>query len=238
MFEELYIATRIKEHRLYSDDEVRSLPRLSARHLHSREWRIRSESARRLVDYLLVNNKSLKILEVGCGNGWLSNTLSKIPTSVVTGIDINEKELDQASRLFQSANLRFVRGDIRAGILNSQLFDVIVFAASLQYFPSLKSIIDACLAHLKSEGEIHIIDTQFYTKDAIAEARERSAVYYRSIGCPEMTKHYFHHAFGTLSAYNYERIRKPLALELLGISKSPFPWICIRHDNLNNTVGK
>jgi protein-L-isoaspartate O-methyltransferase len=233
MFEEIYIATRRKESRVYSDDEVRSLPQLPARHMHSKEWGIRKQSALRLIQYLQAKNKSLQILEVGCGNGWLSNYLSQVSLSHVTGIDINIQELQQAERLFTADNLRFIGDDIRDGILEGRLFDVIVFAASLQYFPSLTEMIKTSLLHLRADGEIHIIDSKFYSESELADARERSLAYYKSIGCSEMADHYFHHTTSELSDFNYQRLDKPSVLAILkGNAKSPFPWICVSHSTL------
>jgi protein-L-isoaspartate O-methyltransferase len=48
-------------------------------HRHYHEWQIRKASSNRLVKYLAKKQKILEILEVGCGNGWLSAKLSVIP---------------------------------------------------------------------------------------------------------------------------------------------------------------
>jgi 2-polyprenyl-3-methyl-5-hydroxy-6-metoxy-1,4-benzoquinol methylase len=230
MFEEIYIATRRKESRIYSDDEVRILPEISARHRHHNEWGIRRQSAIRLIQYLQARNKPLKILEVGCGNGWLSNRMSQLSSSEVIGIDINSLEIEQAERLFTADNLHFFRGDIRDGVLGNGTFDVIVFAASLQYFPSLKEIIDTCLLHLRAQGEIHIIDTNLYKESELADARQRSFAYYQSIECSEMADHYFHHTMSELSEFNFQKLGKLPILGLFkGNAKSPFPWICVSH---------
>ncbi|NEU07713.1 methyltransferase domain-containing protein [Flavihumibacter sp. R14] len=230
MFENIYIATRRKERRVYSDDEVRVLPQISSKHEHYREWKIRSQSERRLVHYLKEKQKPLNILEVGCGNGWLSKHLSEIPLSHVTGVDVNQEELNQAERLFKAENLKFIPGDIRSGVLQDRLFDIIVLAASVQYFSSIQGILDACLLHLEPVGEIHVIDTHFYRKSEVSEARKRSEAYYKSIGSPEMAGHYFHHCLEDLSQYNYRIMKNPSVLQsIIGGVKSPFPWICLCH---------
>ncbi len=74
-------------------------------------------TARRLVHYLGARKKTLEILEVGCGNGWLTHQLADIPGTRVTGLDINFTELQQAARVFSNdPNLRFIHGDMRSGI--------------------------------------------------------------------------------------------------------------------------
>ena len=82
-FERLYVEVRKKEGRLYSNDELKNLPEISESHHLYNEWRLRKESYKRLIKYLQSQNSSLKIVEPGCGNGWLSNRLALIPGSKV-----------------------------------------------------------------------------------------------------------------------------------------------------------
>ncbi|MEI9943399.1 MAG: hypothetical protein WDN26_04195 [Chitinophagaceae bacterium] len=49
--------------------------------------------------------------------------------------------------------------------LKDRQFDIIIFAAAIQYFPSLAGIINTALDLLKEDGEIHIIDSHFYHSD-------------------------------------------------------------------------
>src|SRR5688572_12332470 len=131
-FGKLYISLREKEGRVYSDDEVAVLPEINARHLHYGEWQMRKRSSRQLAQHLLGKGREPAILEVGCGNGWLCHQLSAITAGKITGIDINDIELQQAKRVFgHIRNLEFIYGDIREGIVKSNQYDVIVFASSV-----------------------------------------------------------------------------------------------------------
>src|SRR5258708_7832527 len=142
LFEKKYIFIRSMENRLYTDEELSKLPDIPPGHTHYKEWQIRKRSGRRLQCYLAAKKKDLEILEIGCGNGWLSHLLAEVPGTKVTGLDINFTELQQAARVFNDdPNLVFIHGDLRSGILCDRSFDCIVFAASLQYFPSLKKIV-------------------------------------------------------------------------------------------------
>src|SRR5580658_4862747 len=100
IFEKIYITIRRMENRLYTDDEVENLPMISPKHTHSNEWAIRRRSSRRLINFLLKKQFRLRILEIGCGNGWLAHSLAVIPGSEITGLDINFTELQQAARVF------------------------------------------------------------------------------------------------------------------------------------------
>src|SRR6187549_447683 len=75
---ELYIALREKEGRLVSDEELLQLPEVSLFHIHLKEWRIRKKSCEHLINYVAKKNRPLKSLEIGCGNGWLSNQLAGV----------------------------------------------------------------------------------------------------------------------------------------------------------------
>ncbi len=231
-FEERYIALRRKENRIYSDKEVFQLPDIDVQHQHYKEWMIRKASVKKLINFLKKKNQSLKIMEIGCGNGWLSSQLSKIENSEVTGLDINLTELKQAERVFKNNHrLKFVYGEINADALADKKFNVIVFAASIQYFQSLKEVLDAALQRLHESGEIHIIDSPFYAKKDVMSAKKRSKEYYKLLGFPEMAEYYFHHSIEELQPYNFKVLYKPSFIKnKLFPNNSPFPWLCIKRD--------
>lgn len=234
-FEEKYVALRRKENRVYSDSEVAQLPDIDIHHQHYKEWKIRKASAKKLTDFLSGKKRPLKILEIGCGNGWLSNLLSGIEDSDITGLDINTEELLQAERVFRSnAQVRFLYGQFNSDILADCKFDVIVFAASIQYFQSLKEIINAALMRLNELGEIHVIDSPLYPEEEVLAAKKRSKDYYAMQGFPEMVEHYFHHSIGVLQSYNFKILYKPsLIKNKLFRNNSPFPWVCIKRNYLS-----
>jgi 2-polyprenyl-3-methyl-5-hydroxy-6-metoxy-1,4-benzoquinol methylase len=226
-FEELYLAVRQREKRIYTDDQLRMLPDIDPLHIHAAEWKIRKRSCMRLLLYLFKMNRSLRILEVGCGNGWLSSRLADIPGALVTGLDINEIEIDQACRVFDKENLDFVYDTFNEDTFSGIKFDMIVFAASLQYFPSAKAIMEQALLLLNTGGEVHIIDTYFYKPEEIGKAYARTGNYYNGLGYPQMAEHYFHHSIDELSGYKHHILLNPDSiLNLLG-KKGPFHWITI-----------
>lgn len=231
MFEESYIALRKKEGTLYTDEEVQLLPLISKDHLHYKEWQVRRRSAQRLRHYLKQFKKPLKILEVGCGNGWLSNHLAQLSGSTVTGIDINATELQQAVTVFgHQRNLKFIHGDIREGALSRGQFDIIVFAAAIHYFSSFSAIIGLTLQHLRANGEIHLIDSHFYTEKEASAAKLRTEKYYSAAAFPELSGFYFHHKFSDLHPFNYKVMLKPNYLrKILLRDNNPFSWISIKH---------
>lgn len=231
LFEKKYIVIRSLENRLSTDEELIKLPSMPAEHPHYREWQMRKRSAHRLIRYLGVRRKGVEILDVGCGNGWLTHHLAEIPGSKVMGADINFTELQQAARVFSNdPNLRFVHGDIRSGILGDRQFDCIVYAAAIEYFPSLKKIIHFSLSCLKPEGEIHIIDSPFYRPDQIERAKRQSQAYFASFGYPEMADYYHHHNLDDLRSFHHDLLHNPHSVRsrLLRINH-PYPWVRIKN---------
>lgn len=227
-FETLYITVRKLQNRLYSDEQLLQLPGLPEGHPLYYEWLCRKITSEKLLHYIANKKIALNILEVGCGNGWLANKLAQIDNSIVAAIDINKTELQQAARVFDRKNLSFIYGDIRENIFPDDKFDIIVFAASIQYFPFFDEIINTALLKLNKQGEIHIIDSHFYKKAEQNKARERSYEYFSALGFPEMTDYYYHHKIDDLRPFHYKKLYDPTALKNKILkNKNPFPWICI-----------
>jgi ubiquinone/menaquinone biosynthesis C-methylase UbiE len=230
-FEKLYISLRKKEGRIFTEKEIRKLPDVSKTHAHFKEWKMRKSSCNKLLKYVKRKEHFCNILEVGCGNGWLSAQLSEITKGEVTGIDINTIELKQAKKVFASKrNLSFITGDIRNGIPGDKKFDLIVFAASIQYFKSPEEIINNALQYLTLQGEIHILDSHFYLPEKIFAARQRTKKYFSEIGFPEMSRYYFHHSLRDLQSFNYRLFRNPHSwLNKISFRKNPFYWVIIEN---------
>ena len=227
-----YILLRNKEGRIYSDKEVAVLPEIDKEHKHYNEWEVRKDTSGRLIKYLFSKKKALEILEVGCGNGWLTAKLSGIPLSRLIGIDINGEELNQAKRVFsQIENLEFFNCSMQDEMFRDRKFDVIVFAASVQYFSSLEKVLNDSLKVLKRGGEIHIIDSHLYKQNETDAARLRSNDYYKAIGFPEMSDQYFHHSLEGLKLINHDILYDPGSIiNKLRKNKNPFCWVCIRNN--------
>ena len=228
-FGDLYIDVRNQEKRVLTDCQVMFLPDIEPTHIHYKEWQVRKRSAKRLIDYLKEKSKPLNILEIGCGNGWLSSMLLTIKGSKVTGIDVNEPEIMQAKRLFKNERLDFICAGFDPQMFSDQKFDVILFAASIQYFPSIKNILQDALSCLNRNGEIHIIDTNFYSPNQVEGAARLTEQYYSEMGYPEMAAYYFHHTVNDLKPFNYQLLFNPHRLVNKISKKDPFYWVAVKH---------
>lgn len=233
-FEEAYLAARSKEDRLYPDEVVQDLPYLPSDHAQAKEWGLRQQNVEELIRYLH-EKQPQRILDLGCGNGWLTHQL-KAPKSKqeVLGVDINARELLQAQRLFANQQCHFAYGDIFEADLADKSFEAIVVASCAQYFPSLPDLLNRLLELLRPGGEIHLFDSPIYHNKTVPQARKRTDQYYQQQGVPAMQAHYHHHSWEELQAFNYELIYQPSQLinrikRKLGYQLSPFPWLIIRH---------
>jgi SAM-dependent methyltransferase len=227
-FEDLYIGVRQQEKRMYTDEQLKNLPEIDSLHIYSAEWKIRKRSAERLITYLERKRRNLRILEVGCGNGWLSAKMAAVPKTKVTGLDINQVEIAQASRVFKANNLEFIYDTFNDNTFEREKFDIIVFAASIQYFPTLVNVLNQALSILKERGEIHIVDTPLYDPLEAGAADQRSRNYYTSLGYPEMADHYYHHSMSEFWGFKYRILFNPDKIFNRLFKKDPFYWIAIR----------
>ena len=94
--EAAYIDVRKKEERIYSDEQLLKLPEIDKNHRHFKEWMYRRDSLQNLLAYLS-KKPFKKLMDLGCGNGWMSNSLSRNGFEVV-GVDVNLTELEQIGR--------------------------------------------------------------------------------------------------------------------------------------------
>lgn len=227
-FSGLYLKVRGHENRVLTDDQLKQLPYATTDNFNWKEWQRRQKSAMRFVDYLNRKNSPLQILDLGCGNGWFTNLLAQTkPDDNIIGIDINPDELQQAARVFTSLHLRFVYGDIFAlqHVFSNQ-FDIITINATIQYFGDLQKLKALLKSFLKPMGELHIIDSPIYSRNALDAAKQRTENYYRNLGFPEMTKYYYHHSFDELKEFKIKyRPKRSIFNKFIGFKDSPFPWL-------------
>jgi ubiquinone/menaquinone biosynthesis C-methylase UbiE len=217
-----YIKARSLEGRVLSDADVLELP---ISKVHCKEWGMRRHAFSKLSKYLK-NHKPINgsVLDLGCGNGWMSNQISDIGFDV-TGVDVNDLEVAQGNRLFP--NVEFHVGNVFD--LELKKFDFIVIAGAFQYFDNTTDLFVKLKSMLKENGKLIILETFFYTEKEAKNAKQSSDDYYKSIGVSEMGSFYFHQKWDCLSSSKYRVIyRLNVIFKLLnkvGGNYSPFPII-------------
>ncbi len=235
--ETLYRAVREREGRVWVDADVVRLPHVPPGHPLAAEWQLRRRSADHLLDYLTRRARPQRLLDLGCGNGWLGNALASAGHTVYA-VDLNQHELAQGARVFgANPRLRFLYADVfEAGLplgAPPAKLDGIIVAAAVQYFPDLRALIERLFELLEPGGQIHFLDSPFYTPATVAAARARTQAYYARIGFPQMLPFYQHHLSAALTTFNPVR-QNPQPLGRLGrllgrwLGRAPlFPWYVI-----------
>jgi SAM-dependent methyltransferase len=103
----------------------------------------------------------LRVLEVGCGPGYLSLELARGGFNVV-GLDISERCIEIASKfakqdpwIAQRGELNYVAGDFYSSSdLKDEAFDVVIFLGALHHFPDQLATIHRAKNLLKHNGLI------------------------------------------------------------------------------------
>jgi SAM-dependent methyltransferase len=105
----------------------------------------------------------LRILDLGAGNGWLSNRLTERGHSV-TAIDLSDDPFDGlgAARHY-NATFKTLVAEFDRLPLAGQLVDLAVFNASLHYSTNYTATLSESLRVLRPHGTLVILDSPMYT---------------------------------------------------------------------------
>lgn len=119
-----------------------------------------SEETRRRGDEVLslicsLNRQRPRILEIGCGNGWLVERL--LSFGPVTGVDIADEPIQDARRRIPSAE--FYAGDILQMDLPNNSFDLIVTLETFSHVSDQPRFIELIASLLSDRGYL-ILTTQ------------------------------------------------------------------------------
>ena len=178
-FEKQYKSVRDKEGRWLSDEAVKKLPKVDANNSHHEEWKKRAWMLQKFETYMSLASTN-NVLDIGCGNGWMTHRISN-HCETITGMDVGAEELEQAARCFGTDTTHFVCCNDWS-LLPQNSFDLVYFAGSFQYFQPTAEFWNQLLGLLKPEGEIHILETKFYSKEEAKEAELRSKAYFEKLG--------------------------------------------------------
>ena len=222
-----------KSHRFYSDAQVKELPRPFAYNVHKKEWEQRGKSLKRFIKYLKKRKHPLRILELGCGMGWFANNLSRLEHCTVVGMDISQKDIAQAQRVFERENLSFVQGDIFENDLEENSFDMVVLNKVMHHFGNLRQLLEKCQSYLDGEGEIHIIDTPVYKHSDLDESVAEQELHYQGLKSESMMDYHYFHTLDDFYPFPYDFMYKPSKMGLklkdrMKVADAPYPWIRIR----------
>lgn len=106
---------------------------------------------RRILELAPNSNGSPKVLDVGCGGGFLSNYLAKEGLSV-TGIDLSESSLAIATRKDETRTVNYIKANAYEMPFEDGSFDVITSTDFLEHVDEPKRVLREVARCLKTGG--------------------------------------------------------------------------------------
>lgn len=177
----------------------RALPRSAAGDPQEHVWRIRQRSFRTLCRELerfsavaarqrdwrrrKARRPCLTVLDIGAGNGWLSNQLAALGCQTVA-VDLLDDERDglEACRHYGHA-IVCVQADFDALPFASRQFDAVIFNGSVHYAPDVTRTLGRAERLLKPDGLLAVVDSPMFVREGDGSAmnarvRDRLATRY------------------------------------------------------------
>ncbi len=154
---------------------------------NSPDWKIRAKSFDAFLKTLKVFEKplgSLNILDLGAGNGWLSNRLAARGHNL-TAVDLTVNDFDGLGcQRFYETKFISAQAEFDHLPIPDDAMDVVVFNASLHYSVNYKTTLAESLRVLNESGLLVILDSPVYHDSASGQqmVREREAQFTKQVG--------------------------------------------------------
>jgi MPBQ/MSBQ methyltransferase len=120
---------------------------------------IYTSSARDEVAKMVDVGKQLQVLDVGCGTGYTTlGVLSVFNVGQVIGIDQNLRQLHRAVRNLSAHKSRtiFSQGDVESLPFRDGIFDAVISAGAVEYFPDPEKALKEMVRVAKPQGRVII----------------------------------------------------------------------------------
>ncbi|MGB9721195.1 MAG: class I SAM-dependent methyltransferase [bacterium] len=110
-------------------------------------------------------NKRGKVLEIGCGVGWLSLELARHGMNV-TGVDLSDRKISIAKEYYErikveegfTGKIEYIADSIHNVDFEDSTFDAVVAWDSLHHIPDISRVMRKLRCWLKENGELIICD--------------------------------------------------------------------------------
>jgi ubiquinone/menaquinone biosynthesis C-methylase UbiE len=172
-----------------SANYYRALPFKDLGGQFAKDWAIRSRSYKVLVNNVLTRlqdplERGLKILDLGAGNGWLSNRLAAQGDRVIAvDLSVNEQDGLGAWKQYEHT-FTPVQAEFNHLPVMDRFADAVIFNASFHYSENYAETLREALRVLSSKGLIVIMDSPAYRRGEAGEkmVKEREAQFKTKYG--------------------------------------------------------
>jgi ubiquinone/menaquinone biosynthesis C-methylase UbiE/uncharacterized protein YbaR (Trm112 family) len=154
----------------------------------SSDWRIRAASFDAFLKNVIIpgekSSKSLRIFDLGAGNGWLSNRLA-LRGHDVTAIDLITNDFDGLGcHRFYESTFQPVQAEFDHLPCSDNTADIVLFNASLHYSVDIKTTLTEAFRALDGAGLLVILDSPVYhnPQSGAQMVREREAQFTKQYG--------------------------------------------------------
>jgi ubiquinone/menaquinone biosynthesis C-methylase UbiE len=156
----------------------------------TRDWKIRAASFDAFIKQVLVpienTGKHLRIVDMGAGNGWLSNRLTSRGHEVAS-IDLTVNDFDGLGcHRFYESTFTLVQAEFDYLPFPNRSVDMILFNASLHYTVNYEQTLLETSRALNADGKLVVLDSPIY-RDAGSGSRmvrEREEQFTKRYGFP------------------------------------------------------
>ncbi len=184
-----YTAVRKGEGRASADPEYfRRLPEPTPGGPIEWQWRIRRNTWATVRDEVIApmshGGRSLVVIDVGAGVGWLSNRLTELGHEAhAVDLTLDDDDGLGAARHFEHSFARY-QAEMDALPFADGSADLVVFNASLHYSTDYERTLREALRVLRPEGRVVVMETPIYGTDAAGRAMvtERHAAFEQRFG--------------------------------------------------------
>jgi ubiquinone/menaquinone biosynthesis C-methylase UbiE len=165
-----------------SANYYRALPFRDLSGRYTADWAIRARSYRVLVNNVLTRlqnplERSLKILDIGAGNGWLSNRLAAQGDRVIAVDLLVNAEDGLGAWKFYEPSFTPVQAEFNHLPVMDRYADAVIFNASFHYSEDYGETMKEALRVLSAQGVIVLMDSPLYRRSTSGEqmVQEREA---------------------------------------------------------------
>ncbi|MGN6850291.1 MAG: class I SAM-dependent methyltransferase [Sphingomicrobium sp.] len=180
-----YARHRAREGRGYTDEQLLRLPYLKTGP-HAAQWAVRARTfnafmARVLRPTARRLERSLDVLDLGAGNGWLAYRIA-LEGHHAVAVDIRSDAVDGLGAatpfLTRAPLMERIVSSFDAVPLPTASVDIALFNASIHYATDLRGVLREAIRLTRPGGRVAILDSPFYSSEAnglamVAEKRER-----------------------------------------------------------------